>query len=255
MTATAALANDSSAAGIAASRRRTDVYPDNAAYLSVKRGLDMVLAGLLLVVLLPVIVVAALLTRLSSRGPAFYSQTRLGLLGRPFMIYKIRTMRHDCERLSGPRWCTAGDPRVTLLGRLFRATKVDELPQLWNVLRGDMSLIGPRPERPEFVPRLASAIPHYTDRLHVLPGLSGLAQVQLPPDTDLESVRRKLACDLCYVKHVSLALDLKIMAATALYLMRCPFVVTRLLLALPGVEMEAALLHNELAPAATVSAA
>src|SRR5206468_4326259 len=95
-----------------------------------------------------------ILVKLTSRGPAFYSQTRLGLRGKPFTIYKIRTMIHNCESRSGARWCMPGDPRITLVGRLLRKTHVDELPQLWNVLRGEMSLVGPRPERPEFVPQL-----------------------------------------------------------------------------------------------------
>src|SRR5205823_10851019 len=158
-----------------------------------------------------------------SRGPVFYSQTRLGRGGRPFRIYKIRTMVHNCERQSGARWCTSGDPRITPVGRFLRATHLDELPQLWNVLRGDMSLIGPRPERPEIIAALERAIPRYHDRLLVRPGLSGLAQVQLPADTDLHSVRRKLAYDLYYVEQLGAWLDLRLALATALYLLRVPF--------------------------------
>ena len=105
---------------------------------------------------------------------------RLGKNGRPFRLHKIRTMRHDCEKATGPRWAVPGDPRITPLGRFLRQTHLDELPQLWNVLRGEMSLVGPRPERPEFVPDLEQAIPHYRDRLLVRPGVTGLAQVQLP---------------------------------------------------------------------------
>ena len=116
-------------------------------------------ALVLLVLAAPVILLAALLVRLSSRGPAFYTQTRLGRGGRPYAMYKIRSMYHDCERQSGPRWASRGDPRVTPLGRVLRFTHVDELPQLVNVLKGEMSLIGPRPERPEFVTELAHALP------------------------------------------------------------------------------------------------
>ena len=137
--------------------------------------------------------VAAIVVKLTSRGPAFYTQIRLGQDGRAYAIYKLRTMTHDCEKLSGPQWSKKGDCRVTAVGRLLRRSHLDELPQLWNVLRGEMSLIGPRPERPEFVPRLERSLPHYRARLHVRPGVTGLAQVQLPPDTDLGSVRRKLA--------------------------------------------------------------
>jgi lipopolysaccharide/colanic/teichoic acid biosynthesis glycosyltransferase len=177
-----------------------------------------VLAAVLLVLTAPLILLAALLVKLTSRGPAFYCQKRLGRHGRIFTLYKIRTMRHNCEQVSGPRWATRDDPRVTGVGRLLRRTHVDELPQLWNVLRGDMSLVGPRPERPEITPHLDRSIPHYRDRLLVRPGIAGLAQVQLPADTDLESVRRKLTYDLYYINNISLWLDLRIVVGTALYL-------------------------------------
>jgi lipopolysaccharide/colanic/teichoic acid biosynthesis glycosyltransferase len=179
-----------------------------------RRVVDFCLALVLLTCTWPVILAAALLIRLSSRGPAFYLQTRLGLYGRPFRIHKLRTMQHDCESQSGPRWSTNGDPRIVPLGRFLRRTHIDELPQLWNVLRGEMSLVGPRPERPEFVPQLERVVPCYRDRLLVLPGLTGLAQIHLPPDTDLASVRHKLAYDLYYVRQQSFWLDLRILAAT-----------------------------------------
>jgi lipopolysaccharide/colanic/teichoic acid biosynthesis glycosyltransferase len=203
-------------------------------YLSAKVGLDLVLGLAILVVAGPVILLAALLVKLTSRGPAFYSQTRLGLNGRSFRIYKLRTMAHDCERRTGPQWATRDDPRVTPLGRLLRRTHVDELPQLWNVLRGQMSLVGPRPERPEFVAHLALAVPCYRDRLLVRPGITGLAQVQLPPDTDLTSVRRKLAYDLYYVRQIGLGLDLRIILSTLCYLVGIPFSWPRRLLRVPG---------------------
>ena len=191
-------------------------------YLPCKSVVSFVLALTLLVLSAPFVLLAALLVKLTSSGPVFYSQTRVGKNGRPYQIYKLRTMHHNCEKGSGPRWSTPGDPRITPLGRILRRTHLDELPQLWNVVRGDMCLIGPRPERPEFIPRLAQALPHYTDRLLVKPGMTGLAQVQLPADTDLESVRRKLAYDLYYVRHVSPWLDLSIAFGTVLYLLGLP---------------------------------
>jgi lipopolysaccharide/colanic/teichoic acid biosynthesis glycosyltransferase len=137
-------------------------------------------------------------------------------------------MYHDCERRSGVRWSTAGDPRVTPVGRFLRRTHIDELPQLWNVLKGDMSLVGPRPERPEFVPHLEQCLPGYRERLRVRPGLTGLAQVQLPPDTDLASVRRKLAHDLHYVEQLSFWLDVRILFATIFHVLGLPVTVARL---------------------------
>jgi lipopolysaccharide/colanic/teichoic acid biosynthesis glycosyltransferase len=136
--------------------------------------------------------------------------------------------------LTGARWAARHDPRVTTVGRFLRKSKIDELPQLWNVLRGEMSLVGPRPERPEFVPQLERAIPRYRDRLLVRPGLTGLAQVQLPADTDLASVRRKLAYDLYYVRHKSLRLDVQILLATGLYVLGVPFAVSRTLFRVPS---------------------
>jgi lipopolysaccharide/colanic/teichoic acid biosynthesis glycosyltransferase len=183
----------------------------------------------------PVLLAAIVLVRLTSRGPALYSQIRLGFAGKPFRIYKIRTMVHDCERASGPRWSTAGDLRVLPVGRVLRRTHIDELPQLWNVLRGDMSLVGPRPERPEFVPQLEKVLPGYRERLAVAPGLAGLAQVYLPPDTDLESVRRKLAFDLYYVRARSSWLDFRILGATFCNLF-LPFGLHRTLFRLPTQE-------------------
>src|SRR5262245_11635367 len=142
-------------------------------------------------------------------------------------------MCDNCEATSGPRWSLPGDPRVTPLGKVLRATHLDELPQLWNVLKGDMSLIGPRPERPEFVPQLERALPAYRQRLRLRPGVTGLAQVLLPPDTDVESVRRKLAHDLYSIRHLSVWLDVRLIACTALYALAIPFRVTSRLLCLP----------------------
>lgn len=208
----------------------------SSSYLVVKYALDFFSAFVLITLAAPVIFLAAALVRLTSRGPAFYSQTRVGRNGRPYAIYKVRTMVHNCESMTGARWSTPGDPRITWIGWFLRRSHVDELPQLWNVLRGEMSLLGPRPERPEFVHQLERVVPHYRDRLLIRPGLSGLAQVQLPPDTDLESVRRKLAYDLYYMQHASLALDLRIMLSTIGYLLGIPVPVLRVLFQVPGGE-------------------
>lgn len=193
----------------------TSIRPAIHTYLYVKPAVDFLAALLLLIVLSPVMFVAGLVVKLTSRGPAIYRQTRVGLHGRLFRIYKLRTMTADAEAASGPVWCTGNDPRVTRVGRFLRRTHIDEFPQLFNVLRGEMSLIGPRPERPEFVTQLERRLPHYRDRLNVKPGITGLAQVSLPPDTDVASVRDKLLHDLFYVHSLGLGLDLRLLAATA----------------------------------------
>jgi lipopolysaccharide/colanic/teichoic acid biosynthesis glycosyltransferase len=201
-----------------------------------KRLFDLVAATVLLVLTSPLLLLGALLVKLTSRGPALYCQTRLGRGGRPYTILKLRTMYHNCERTSGARWATVNDPRVTPIGRFLRRTHLDELPQLLNVLLGHMSLVGPRPERPEFVSKLEQSLPAYRERLLVRPGVTGLAQVQLPPDSDLVSVRRKLAHDLYYIRAQSFWLDAKILLGTLLYLLRTPVNVLRRLLRLPGGE-------------------
>jgi lipopolysaccharide/colanic/teichoic acid biosynthesis glycosyltransferase len=198
-----------------------------------KSTMDAALAAVLLVLTSPIIFLAMLAIRLTSRGPALYMQTRLGKFGQPFVIYKLRTMVHQCESLTCACWSTTNDPRVTALGRLLRKLHIDELPQLWNVLRGEMSLIGPRPERPEFVPQLEQAIQHYRHRLLVKPGITGLAQVQLPPDTNLASVRLKLAYDLYYICHASLWLDFRILLSTAGKMAGMSFPVARRAFRLP----------------------
>jgi lipopolysaccharide/colanic/teichoic acid biosynthesis glycosyltransferase len=195
-------------------------------YSKRKRVLDIVGAFLTGLLALPILAVVAVLVKLTSRGPVFYSQMRVGRGGRPFTIWKVRSMYHNCEQYSGALWSQDGDPRVMPLGRFLRRTHLDELPQLWNVLVGDMSLIGPRPERPEFVPQLEQAIPHYRDRLLVLPGVTGLAQIHLGPDTDLTSVERKLMFDLYYIKHLSFWGDLRILLVTIVHVVR-PFVADR----------------------------
>lgn len=206
---------------------------DVGGYGRAKHYLDFVLALVLLVLTSPLILIAALLVKLMSRGPVIYSQVRVGKEGQLFTIYKMRTMIHNCESGTGARWCVPGDARITPVGQFLRKTHLDELPQLWNILRGEMSLVGPRPERPEFVVKLRAALPAYSDRLTVRPGLTGLAQLQLPPDTDLDSVRRKLAYDLEYVRHYSLWLDLRLIVGTAFKVLAFPVPLTRLLLVLP----------------------
>jgi lipopolysaccharide/colanic/teichoic acid biosynthesis glycosyltransferase len=197
---------------------------------------EFALSIVLMILAIPVMLVAAIAVKLNSRGPVFYSQIRVGRGGRPYAIYKIRTMTHNCESKSGACWATAADPRITVVGRFLRRTHVDELPQLWNVLRGDMSLVGPRPERAEFVPQLARAIAGYRERLLVRPGVTGLAQVQLPADTDMNSVRLKLAFDLYYIQHASLSLDLRLILCTAFNTAGVPFAVTGRLFFVPSGE-------------------
>jgi lipopolysaccharide/colanic/teichoic acid biosynthesis glycosyltransferase len=205
-------------------------------YPGFKVAADFVFATLLTVPALPVILLAALAVRLTSRGPAFYTQTRVGRNGRLFAILKLRTMLHNCESLTGARWSMPGDPRVTPVGWFLRKSHLDELPQLLNVLRGEMSLVGPRPERPEFIPELERSLPTYRQRLNVRPGVTGLAQVQLPPDTDVESVRKKLAHDLYYVRHLGPWLDAKLLICTAFYAAGVPFAVLSRLLGVPASE-------------------
>jgi lipopolysaccharide/colanic/teichoic acid biosynthesis glycosyltransferase len=184
-------------------------------------ALEAILAAGLLVLTAPLGLLCCLLVRLTSRGPAIYSQTRVGQGGRIFTLYKIRTMYHDCEKSTGPRWSGPNDPRITPVGRILRKLHLDELPQLWNVIRGEMRLIGPRPERPEIVVRLREHIIGYDRRHRVKPGITGFAQIHLPPDTCLRSVKNKLAYDLFYIRHRSWRFDLYILLATVLKLLGC----------------------------------
>jgi lipopolysaccharide/colanic/teichoic acid biosynthesis glycosyltransferase len=202
-------------------------------YETIKRIVEFLAAVVLLILTAPLMLLSAVAIKMTSRGPAFYTQMRVGRHGRPFPILKLRTMTHNCEASSGVMWCTAGDPRITAVGSVLRTTHLDELPQLWNVLCGHMSLIGPRPERPEFLPVLEQAIGRYRDRLQVRPGVTGLAQVQLPADTDLTSVRKKLAYDLHYIEHMTPWLDFRILLATTAKVFGAPFSVSRWLFFLP----------------------
>lgn len=171
---------------------------------------------LLLIAAAPVIALLVLIVRLTSAGPGLYRQTRAGRDGKEFEMYKIRTMYTNAETVSGPVWCVPNDSRITPIGRLLRLLHLDELPQLINVARGEMDLIGPRPERPVFVAKLARAIPNYHSRLKVLPGVTGLAQINLPPDETIECVRRKLVLDCQYIREASLSMDTRILLCTLL---------------------------------------
>ena len=193
------------------------------AYFRWKGILDRALAAVLLVPGIPIIGLSIALVRRTSKGPGIYSQTRVGKGRRIFTMYKIRTMRHDAEDGTGPVWTKNNDEddRITSVGRFLRRTHLDEFPQLFNVLKGEMSLIGPRPERPEFVAVLAEKVPNYLDRIAVKPGITGLAQINLEPDVDVESVRRKLVLDTEYIKHATVLFDARMLLATLLHLLGC----------------------------------
>ncbi len=180
-----------------------------------KRLVDLLASVVGLVLTAPVIALTAILVKLTSAGPVFYRQERLGRDSEPFFVFKFRTMRADAESQSGPVWATEDDPRITWVGKYLRKFRIDEIPQLWNVLRGDMSLVGPRPERGVFVKKLSEKIPFYSERLLVAPGVTGWAQVMHPYAASIEESRRKLQFDLFYIKHMSFLLDLFIMMKTA----------------------------------------
>jgi lipopolysaccharide/colanic/teichoic acid biosynthesis glycosyltransferase len=177
---------------------------------------DRALAGLLLLLSLPLLLVLIVIVGASSPGPPIYKQVRVGKNGRRFKVFKIRTMYADAEAVGGPQWAQRKDPRVTPVGRALRFLHLDELPQLINVVRGEMSLVGPRPERPEFVEHLVRVVPNYCERLKVLPGITGLAQINLPPDDSLDSVRRKSIVDAEYLRTATAVLDVRILVCTAL---------------------------------------
>lgn len=191
-------------------------------YFRWKGILDRTLAALLLVPGIPIIALSILLVRLTSKGPGIYSQTRVGKGHRIFTMHKIRTMRCDAEVGTGPVWTNIhGDARITPVGRFLRKTHLDEFPQLLNVLKGEMSLIGPRPERPEIVAVLIKSVPNYLDRIAVKPGITGLAQINLDPDVDIESVCRKLVLDTEYIKDATVFFDARMLQATLLHLLGC----------------------------------
>ena len=231
-------------------RPRRDVLCLSVGTRFLKRSLDIVVSLVMIVLLAPVLVFTALAVRITSPGPVIFRQQRVGLnlrggketkkdrrqksntaipetgdrrqgidrrakanYGKPFTLYKFRTMRTDAEK-NGAQFATKGDPRVTSIGRFLRQTRLDELPQLWNVLKGEMTLVGPRPERPEFMKELSDEIPNYLDRLGLKPGLTGPAQVINGYDNNIESFRRKVALDLLYLQNCCLWNDIKILFRT-----------------------------------------
>ena len=181
---------------------------------ALRRAMDISLGLFLLLVTLPVLILAAVAIKLDSPGPVFYCQDRVGRGGRVFCLFKFRSMTVDAESGGAPVWASKADPRVTRVGRFLRLTRIDEIPQVLNVLRGDMAFVGPRPERPGFVAELARVIPHYEDRAVVKPGITGWAQVNYPYGASVEDAWMKLTYDLYYVRHRSIFLDLMILVAT-----------------------------------------
>ena len=178
-----------------------------------KRLFDIAASGLLLMLTFPLIALFALLVKLDSRGPAFFRQQRIGLYGQPFTLLKLRSMRTDAEA-GGAQWASEDDPRITRLGRFIRKVRIDELPQVWTVLRGRMSFVGPRPEVPQFVEDLENRLPYYAERHMVKPGITGWAQINYPYGASIEDSRRKLEYDLYYAKNYTPFLDLLILLQT-----------------------------------------
>lgn len=228
-------------------RPRRDVRCLSQSARLTKRIADIIISSIMLVCLAPVMLLVAIAVKLTSPGPIIFAQTRVGLnyrkkrpdrrqsrqaaapeieadrrkgprrgdsgYGKPFVLYKFRTMRTDAEK-NGAQFAQKNDPRVTSIGRFMRKTRLDELPQLWNVLKGDMSLVGPRPERPEFIEKLSDQVPGYLHRLGLKPGLTGIAQVVNGYDNNIESFKRKVAFDLLYLQNVCFWNDLKILFRT-----------------------------------------
>jgi sugar transferase (PEP-CTERM system associated) len=182
--------------------------------MTAKRILDLLFSAIGLVVGLPIMLLVALVVRCTSRGPVLYHQLRVGRHGREFTVHKFRTMREDAESGTGPVWSVANDTRVTPLGGFLRRTRLDEMPQLWNVLVGEMSFVGPRPERPEFVQQLTERIPFYGQRHVLKPGLTGWAQVRYTYGASVEDAIEKLQYDLYDIKNLSIALDFVIVLET-----------------------------------------
>ena len=227
-----------------------DVPPNLGWYAAAKTAFDYAAAIGMLPFALFLIACAAVAVKFTSPGPVFYTQTRVGLNGRKYKIIKIRTMKANVEAVSGIQWSQKGDSRITRVGRFLRVTHIDELPQLFNVLMGQMSLVGPRPERPEVIQArgLNQLVPGYRHRLSVKPGVTGLAQVQLPADTDVTSVRYKVVYDLYYVEHQSLMLDLRLIAATLFRAAGAGPTVLRRLFLLPSRRRVADAFYNRIVP-------
>ncbi|MBN2357006.1 sugar transferase [candidate division KSB1 bacterium] len=185
-----------------------------------KRMLDVGFSALFLILTFPLFILIALVIKVDSRGPVFFKQKRVGRKGIIFTIYKFRTMVHDAEKMTGPVWAGKKDPRITRAGRILRKLRLDEFPQFINVLYGDMSLVGPRPERPFFVDRLKREYPYYLRRLKVKPGITGWAQVKGKYDTTIEDVKQKLEYDLYYIENMSLRMDFRILLYTIVVMLR-----------------------------------
>jgi sugar transferase (PEP-CTERM system associated) len=186
----------------------SDGFRLNTSLMLIRRLVSISASLACLLILLPLLPLIALAIKLSSAGPVFYGQRRAGCNGAVFTCYKLRTMREDAESSTGPTWAGNDDPRITRVGHWLRRTRLDEVPQLWNVLRGDMGFVGPRPERPEFVEWLGREIPYYQLRHIIRPGLTGWAQINYPYGASAEESKEKLRYDLYYIKNMSLALDL-----------------------------------------------
>lgn len=189
-------------------------FRKSALLLNFRRVISLSFAALLLLLLFPLMLIIALLVKVDSPGPVFYSQKRVGMKGKLFDIIKFRSMRADAESNGSPQWAVRNDPRVTRVGKFLRVSRLDELPQLINVLRGDLDIVGPRPERPEFVEELNGVIPYYTLRHTVKPGLTGWAQVMFTYSGTIEESRKKLQYDLFYIKNMSVKLDFLILFKT-----------------------------------------
>lgn len=187
---------------------------DTKPYFIVKRAIDVVGSIIAFAVLSPLFLFAALFIKIFSRGPVFFKQTRVGQHGKPFEIYKFRSMKIDAEKYSGPVWATKNDNRLIPGGNFLRKSKIDEIPQFINVLKGEMSIIGPRPERPFFVERLKDQVLDYEKRLKIKPGITGLAQVLHRADETINDVRKKVKYDILYIKKMCLWTDVRILAKT-----------------------------------------
>ena len=189
-------------------------------YLFIKRCIDLSAGIAGLIMLSPFLLVIAILIKFDSRGPVLFKQERVGKNGRLFNIVKFRTMIKDAESKTGATWATENDPRLTLMGRMLRKTKIDELPQLINLVKGDMSMVGPRPERPCFVEKFTRHIPGYQHRLDVIPGITGIAQLRNGYDKDAQKLIRKLRFEITYIKKRGLFLDLSLIAKTVMMAMK-----------------------------------
>lgn len=181
-----------------------------------KRVFDIIASSLGLVMASPIIAMTAVVIKTVSPGPVFFKQERVGLRGKTFSIYKMRTMRVDAEKYTGPMWARENDSRLIRFGKVIRKLHVDELPQLYNVIRGDMSIVGPRPERPVFVEKLSSEIGDYRRRVNVRPGITGLAQVWHKYDETIKDVKKKVKYDLLYIREMCFLVDLRILVRTVL---------------------------------------